>query len=212
MDMSAGQPNPNRKPTLDRPFVRLILAAAIVGVLMLVALLVRTQRGGTASPPATLAEPTFADDANAGPLDNAVPVIGQPAPSFALRRADGTVVRLADLRGKVVWINFWATWCVPCKKELPDIQKVFDEKQAAGLEVITINVKERPDDALAFFADRGLTLPLVFDDDGAVYEQYRLQGLPDSFFIDRDGNLAALQYGFLTEEKMRERLAKAGLP
>ncbi|MBI2723832.1 MAG: TlpA family protein disulfide reductase [Chloroflexi bacterium] len=141
-----------------------------------------------------------------------MPVIGQPAPSFALRRADGTVVRLADLRGKVVWINFWATWCVPCKKELPDIQKVFDEKQAAGLEVITINVKERPDDALAFFADRGLTLPLVFDDDGAVYEQYRLQGLPDSFFIDRDGNLAALQYGFLTEEKMRERLAKAGLP
>jgi len=147
-----------------------------------------------------------------GPLDANAPVVGQPAPDFALRTVDGELRRLSDLRGKVVWVNFWATWCAPCKKELPDIQALYDERRADGLEVVAINVKEDAADARAFFEARGLTLPLLLDSAGTVYDQYRLQGLPDSFFVDREGKIATLQFGFLTTEKMRERLAQAGLP
>jgi thiol-disulfide isomerase/thioredoxin len=122
------------------------------------------------------------------------------------------VVRLSDLRGKVVWVNFWATWCVPCKQELPDIQAVYDEKKAQGLEVLEVNTQESPDLALPYFEERSLTVPLLLDTRGGVYEQYKLTGLPDSFFIDRDGKVAALYFGQLSPQKMRERLATAGLP
>jgi peroxiredoxin len=134
-------------------------------------------------------------------------VKGQPAPDFVLRNADGALVKLSDLRGKVVFVNFWASWCVPCKKELPDIQKLYDEKRADGLEVLAINWKDDPATASGFFTANNLDLPLLLDRSGSVYTQYRLQGLPDSFFVDREGNIAALQFGSLTEAKMRERLA-----
>ncbi len=208
-------PGPTPTPLLERPLARIAIAAMLLAVLGGAAFAVQRGRGGGAPASTTNDSRTPAGTQTAGetlgPIDSSPPIIRQPAPDFVLRDVNGKVVRLSDLRGKVVWINFWATWCVPCKKELPDIQKLYDEKHAEGLEVLAINYQEGAADARAFFEARGLTLPLLLDD-GAVYEQYRLQGLPDSFFIDRDGNLAALQFGFLTEQKMRERLAAAGLP
>lgn len=173
-------------------------------------------RGGGSDPDSAItdgrtpADGGVASDAR-GPLDSRAPVIGQPAPDFELARIDGSLVRLSDLRGKVVWINFWATWCQPCRKELPDIQKLYDELRADGLEVLTLNWKDPADEARAYFDDAGLTLPMLLDHRGSVYDQYRLQGLPDSFFIDPEGNLAALYFGYLTETKMRERLKTAGI-
>lgn len=146
-----------------------------------------------------------------GALDSTPPVIGQLAPDFALRRSDGTLVKLSDLRGKVVWLNFWATWCVPCKQELPDIQKLYDEKRGDGLEVLEINYQEGRADALGYFEARDLTMPLLLDE-GSVFDQYKLKGLPDSFFIDRDGKLSGMNIGILSEDKMRQRLGDAGLP
>jgi peroxiredoxin len=193
------------------------MAAALLAVLAGATLVVRAQRSDSSSGPvSTSGAParaeTAAADTGTGPLDTQRPIKGQPAPDFVLRSADGKLVKLSDLRGKVVWVNFWASWCVPCKKELPDIQKLYDEKRADGLEVLAVNWQDDPETAKAFFSSRDLHLPLLLDPTGGVYEQYRLQGLPDSFFIDRDGNIAALQFGFLTEAKMRERLATAGLP
>ena len=206
---------PGTPSLLDRPIVRGIVAAAILGALLVVVLVVRSTRddGGAPSPAGALTPgaPTEASDVGLGPLDGQAPIVGQVAPDFALRRTDGTVVKLSDLRGTVVWINFWASWCVPCRKVLPDIQKVYDEKHAAGLEVLTVNWKDDLATATGFFSERGLSLPLLLDPSGAVYDQYRLQGLPDSFFIDREGKVAALQFGFLTEDKMRERLKTAGI-
>jgi thiol-disulfide isomerase/thioredoxin len=121
-------------------------------------------------------------------------------------------VKLSDLRGSVVWINFWATWCRPCKQELPDIQKLYREKRDQGLEVLAINYQDPAEDAIAYFRDNDLQIPMLLDPNGSVYDQYRLQGLPDSFFVDREGNVAALHYGYMTEEKMRQRLEQAGLP
>jgi peroxiredoxin len=201
---------------LDRPIARLALAAVLLAALAGAALVVRQARGDSApsseSADGRTPAPTSPGGAALGPLDSARPIIKQPAPDFALLDAEGNTVRLSDLRGKVVWVNFWATWCVPCKKELPDIQRLYDEKRGAGLEVLAVNVQESRADARSFFEAHDLSLPLLIDDDGSVYQQYRLQGLPDSFFIDREGNIAAVQYGFLTEDKMRDRLATAGLP
>ncbi len=198
---------------LQRPIVRLALAAVVLTLLGGLAFAVTAGRNGksaTTEPVSNDAQPPD-DGTPTGPIGSGPPLIGQPAPDFALRDRAGSVVKLSDLRGKVVWVNFWATWCEPCKKELPAIQKLYDEKRAGGLEVLEINYQEGRKDADAFFDARGLSLPLLYDS-GGVYDQYRLQGLPDSFFVDRNGNIAALQFGYLTEDKMRERLAAAGLP
>ena len=209
------QPHPPR-PIMDRPIVRAGLAVALLALLAGVFLAIRAGRddGGDA---AIIAPPTgqasaAPDDEDTGPIEGSGPVVGQPAPTFALRNADGQIVKLTDLRGKVVWINFWATWCRPCKQELPDIQKLYGEKRDQGLEVLTINYQDPREDAIAYFRDNNLEIPMLLDGSGSVYDQYRLQGLPDSFFVDRDGNVAALHYGYMTEEKMRQRLEQAGLP
>jgi peroxiredoxin len=216
--MQMQQETPPPRPWIERPAARAVLAAVALAVLVAAVVMVRALRPGdngsgpvsTAGAPASAGPPP--SESGIGPLDSNAPLIGQPAPDFALRDTGGNAVKLSDLRGTVVWVNFWATWCVPCKKELPDIQKLYDEKHADGLEVLAVNWKDDPEAARQFFDSRGITLPLLLDRRGDVYDQYRLQGLPDSFFIDREGKIAALQFGFLTEEKMRQRLAAAGLP
>ena len=92
------------------------------------------------------------------------------------------------------------------------MQRVFDEKREAGLVVLALNEEESANQARAFFEERGLNMTLLLDRSAEVFRQYRLNGLPDSFFVDRDGVLTAIYYGELNEEKLRERLAAAGLP
>jgi len=151
------------------------------------------------------------EEAGVGPLDGRAPQVGQPAPDFALRDPDGNLHRLSDYRGSLVWVNFWATWCDPCKRELPDIQRLHDELEDRGLVVLEVNRQESAERALGFWRDLELDLPILLDRSGAVFDQYRLRGLPDSFFIDRDGVLRAVQVGFLTEDEMRDKLVEAGL-
>jgi peroxiredoxin len=153
---------------------------------------------------------TAAPEEGIGPLDDRRPAQGEPAPDFVLRDVSGTTVRLSDLRGKVVFVNFWATWCQPCKKELPDIQQLSRE-YPDDLVVLAINVEEPADDAAAFFEENDLSMAALLDRTGAVYRQYGLRGLPDTFFVDRDGNIAVIAYGYLTEAMMRERLSRAGI-
>lgn len=150
-------------------------------------------------------------DDDLGPLDDRRPRVGQPAPDFALRTPNGEQIRLSDYANQVVWLNFWATWCIPCREELPDIQRLADEFADDGLVVLTINYQEPADVATAFWEDLGLDLPILLDREGAVAQQYRLRGFPDSFFIDRGGILRSFKLGFLTEEEMRERLAELAL-
>ena len=193
-----------KRSFLERPAVRIALAAVLLAVLVGGAFLAGRRPGGSDGA-------TQQVDAAPGALDSSAPVVGEPAPDFALRRSNGTLVKLSDLRGQVVWLNFWATWCVPCKQELPDIQKLYDEKRGDGLEVLEINYQEGRADALAYFEARDLTMPLLLDD-GSVFDQYKLKGLPDSFFIDREGKLSSMYIGLLSEDKMRQHLADAGLP
>jgi len=152
------------------------------------------------------------DSASAlGALDSRPPEVGKPAPQFALRNPDGQVVQLSDFDGEVVWINFWATWCGPCRRELPDIQQLAGEFEDDGLVVLTLNQGESANKATDFWEELGLDLPILLDSDGEVADQYRLIGLPNNYFIDKDGILRAFQHGFLTEGQMREKLAAAGI-
>ncbi len=195
-------PPTQQRPLLERPVVRIAIAAVVLAVLVAGAYVAGRRRSSGGQP---------AVDTAPGALDSNEPTVGRAAPDFALRRTDGTVVKLSDLHGKVVFLNFWATWCLPCKQELPDIQKVYDEKRTAGLEVLEINYQEGRADALAYFEARSLTMPLLLDS-GSVFDQYKLKGLPDSFFIDRDGKLSSMNIGLLSADKMRQHLADAGLP
>lgn len=150
-------------------------------------------------------------DADLGPLDSRSPEVGQLAPEFALRDPDGNVRELGDYRGDIVWINFWATWCGPCRRELPDIQNLATEFEDEGLVVLAVNQAQLAETAESFWEELGLDLPILLDSGAEVSEQYRLIGLPHNVFIDRDGVLRSNHIGFLTEGQMREALAEAGL-
>ena len=217
--MSSAPPSQS-PPLLERPLARAAIALVLLAVLGGAVFALQSargdggsgpgaQQGGTpavlASPPAGSPEPGL------GALDGHAPVVGQPAPDFALRTVDGSVLKLSDLRGKVVWINFWATWCVPCKQELPEIKQIYDARRAEGLEVLEVNWQEPAATAKAYFDERSLPMPVLLDTSSSVFNQYRLQGLPDHFFIDREGKIAALYFGQLTADKMKQKLAQAGI-
>lgn len=200
---------------LERPLVRGAVAAALLAVGAATFLFLQTR--DDESPPADVAAynaPVYSvcDDGDASGADQAdgPPVVGVTAPGFRLCNGEEST-SLAGFQGDVVWVNFWATWCVPCKKELPDIQRIYDEKRFDGLVVLLVNVGEDEADATAFLTRLGIAMPVVLDRDSRIYDGYRLQGLPDSFFIARDGTLATFHYGELNEKKGRERLADAGL-
>jgi thiol-disulfide isomerase/thioredoxin len=211
-------------PLLSSTLVRAVVALALVVVILGAVLLLRGgdgDAGGTAVTETPAAEVTpytsdvytvCGDEGDVALAAAGPPVVGEPAPDFALCDAEGQFVRrVSDMQGQVVWLNFWATWCVPCKKELPDIQALYDELQDDGLEVLIVNYRESAEEALEFLPPLGISMPVVLDQGGSVYDEYRLAGLPDSFFIDREGVLAAVYYGFVNEEIARERLAMAGL-
>lgn len=215
------QQTPNTS-LLTRPLVRGIIAAVVLAAAIGAVVFVRQDDDADAgdatidATPVSYAETVYTlcdDSVDAELASTGPPVIGQPAPDFALCDENGEfVTTLSGMKGKVVWLNFWATWCVPCKRELPDIQALYDEKKDAGLEVLIINYRESQEKALGFLPGLDVAMPVVIDRPGTIYDRYRLTGLPDSFFIDTEGNVAALYYGFINEEIARGRLADAGLP
>jgi thiol-disulfide isomerase/thioredoxin len=144
-----------------------------------------------------------------GPLDTRSPVVNQVAPDFVLQGTDGHPVRLSDLRGKVVLVNFWATWCIPCRQEMPAIAQAYADHRGQGFTVLEVNEQESPDAIRSFSEQTGEMPPVVLDQDGAVMRQYHLQGLPDSFLIDRQGNVHALSYGPITQQTIAAYIGSA---
>lgn len=112
---------------------------------------------------------------------------GSPAPDFTSTALDGSTVRLSDLRGKAVLLNFWASWCPPCREEMPYLQEAHERYGAEGLVVLAVNLDESPV-AIRSFLDRyNIRLPVLLDRDLHVTERYGIIPLPTSFFIDRAG-------------------------
>ncbi len=136
-------------------------------------------------------------DAGDGPRRfDVVAVAPAPAPDFSLPGLDGRSVRLAELRGRVVVLNFWATWCEPCREELPGMQALADHLADRGLVVLAVNYEERADAVRSYAGEAALTVPVLLDHDGAVARRYGVTGLPASFFVDRRGALVGSLLGF----------------
>jgi peroxiredoxin len=134
------------------------------------------------------------------------PRVGELAPDFDLPATGGDSVRLFDLRGRVVVLNFWATWCGPCRQELPALQNVL-QASTDDLSILGINVRESPDQVTRFATDLDLALPLLLDQEGQVGDVYQVRGLPTSLFIDRDGLIAARHVGPLDQAALEGYLA-----
>ncbi len=144
----------------------------------------------------------------ASPARPTVSVSTRPAPDFTLTAIDGVTVRLSDLRGKVVLLNFWATWCPPCEAELPDLNALHrDYAEAQGFTVVGIDMEEAPADVSAFAEARGLIYPLLLDTDGVVTnDRFGVRSLPTSMIIDRDGVIRDTWVGQITRAAMLARL------
>lgn len=118
------------------------------------------------------------------------PKIGGPAPSFSLRRIDGTgKLDLASLRGKPVVLNFWASWCVPCKAEAKLLEQAWNQYRGSGVVFVGVDYHDVTSDARTFLTHHGITYPTVQDGSGMTGDRYGLTGVPETYFIDRRGRL-----------------------
>lgn len=144
------------------------------------------------------------------------PLVGRPAPAFALATLDGRPVRLAQHRGQVVVVNFWASWCFPaCYEEAPVLEDGWRQWRERGVTVIGINIQDAEDRARKFVADFGLTFPNAPDPGGRVSIDYGVYGVPETFFIDRRGYIRYKHVGAVTPAVFREqveRLAREPAP
>ena len=184
---------------LPRP-LRILLPILVVGAIGLAIVLI--QRGGDVE----------SVDTTAGALDTQSPEKGEPAPDFALTSLDGEQVRLSDLRGTPVVLNFWATWCGPCRDEMPHIQEAYAAGNGAFV-VLGVNAEGTPTEMARrlsrdYVDEIGLTFPILLDSPSTeVFDQYRLRGLPDTFFIDREGVIRDVVVGPLSRTALEEKLA-----
>lgn len=124
----------------------------------------------------------------------------EPAPEFALPVLDGAELRLGKLRGQVVLLDFWASWCAPCARSLPAYAALQGEFGERGLRVLAVNLDEREADARAFLQRRPLALNILLDPAGGVAEQYQLKGMPTALLIDRRGQIRHRWVGYDASE------------
>lgn len=119
-----------------------------------------------------------------------------PAPDFTLKTLAGTNFRLAEHRGEVLFINFWATWCGPCRQEMPILNELHERYASAGFSVLGVNVEEDSAGAAAMAKKMGLSFPILFDTASSVSELYNVDAMPTSVLVDRDGKLRYLHRGY----------------
>jgi peroxiredoxin len=112
---------------------------------------------------------------------------GQRAEDFELKDAAGKTVKLSALRGRVVLLDFWASWCVPCKKELPVLAEMAKRLHQRGIEILAVNVDKKRENAETFLRAQGVTMNVLFDPEGAVIDRYEPPKMPSSFVIDKKG-------------------------
>lgn len=119
-----------------------------------------------------------------------------PAPDFALPAMDGSEMRLSDLRGQVVMINFWATWCGPCRQEMPLLQQLQVKYEPLGFTLVGINVEPESAGARTWLEKVPVTFPILFDRQNQVAERFGVQGMPSSVFVDRSGKVRYVHRGY----------------
>jgi peroxiredoxin len=190
------------------PFSGRQLLAAFVAIVLAIVVLVgiTTPLGTTGVTPLTdpratpflIGQPT--EGLQPGSLAPELAVALEDGGTFQLTDLDGNPIRLADLRGKVVWLNFWASWCPPCQHETPILRTLSERYRDRGLEVVGISVQETTPADIAAYADRyQLTYTIGFDASGHVFHAYKVYALPTQFFIDPQGVIRQVVNGPVDE-------------
>lgn len=139
------------------------------------------------------------------------PTEGKAAPDFELTSSDGQTVRLSDYRGKKVILNFWATWCPPCKAEMPHMQKFHEANKDKGIEILAVNltsIDKGEESVQSFIEEFGLTFPIPMDRNGKIGSQYQAVTIPTSYIIDTEGIVQKKVVGPM-DEAMMEKLTSA---
>jgi cytochrome c biogenesis protein CcmG/thiol:disulfide interchange protein DsbE len=136
------------------------------------------------------------------------PLLGQPAPEIDLETIDGDRVTLSSLRGRPVVVNFWATWCIPCRDEFPLMVAAYEERAADGLEILGIVHDDVPELARAFAADYGARWPMLVDPADEAWRDYEGAIMPTSLFIDRDGIVRSVSLGGFTRAGLEAQLRR----
>lgn len=137
--------------------------------------------------------------------------IGSIAPDFVTVTDTGEPITLSNLRGSIVLLNFWATWCGPCRIEMPELQAAYVQNADRGFVVLAINNGETLEDVAGFREELALTFPLALDERALIQREYGIVSYPSTFLLDRDGRILARHFGPLTADQTRELLARAGL-
>ncbi len=119
-----------------------------------------------------------------------------PAPDFTLKTLSGDNFRLEEHRGEVLFINFWATWCGPCRQELPILNELHERYSGAGFKILGVNVDEESDGVAEMAKKMGLTMPVLLDNTSKVSALYGVDAMPSSILVDRDGNMRYLHRGY----------------
>lgn len=135
------------------------------------------------------------------------PELGAQAPPLAGVTVEGQALSLADLRGAPVVVNFWATWCVPCAVEMPELQQVYDAHRADGLRVLAVNMAEPPPLVRAWRDTHSLTFDLLLDPDGAAARDYRLRAWPTTFVVSPSGTITQVYFGPVSAQQLAAALA-----
>ncbi|HEX9991220.1 MAG TPA: redoxin domain-containing protein [Chloroflexia bacterium] len=176
-----------------------VLALAMLCVIVSAALIVYV--GVTGAPDIPVQDPEMmpatSTPSRSGDLSTGARV-GALAPDFTLVDAlTGESVSLASLKGKPVWINFWATWCPPCRQEMPQMQQFYEKYHAQGLAIVGVNVQESDSQVQQYVKEGAYTWTFVLDPEGTTTDRYLIGGLPSHFFIDAEGVVQAVHMGGL---------------
>ena len=137
------------------------------------------------------------------------PVVGRQAPDLDLRLLDGGVVRLLDYRGRVVFLNFWASWCPPCRAEARLLEETWRQVKERGIVFLGVNIQDTDEGARRFIEEFGITYPNGRDPQSRIAIDYGVYGIPETFFIDREGRITYKHIGALGWDLLGVKLAEA---
>ena len=151
-------------------------------------------------------DPQFADAMSRLEADD----LARQKADFTLTDLNGKTWHLKDLHGRVVVVNFWATWCPPCRKEMPDLQSLYDSYKEKGLVILAVS-DEDEGKVRPFIVDKKITYPIMLDPERKVNDLYRVEGIPKTFVYDRDGKLVAQSIDMRTKSQFQHMLSLAGL-
>jgi len=199
---------PHRRREWSGGIRSVVLPLLIVGAIVLVVWYLEVGRGSSGEGEAGGLGVVALDDARNTTGRSPAVEVGRAAPDFRLTRLGGGEVQLSDLRGRVVILNFWATWCAPCRQEMPEFVRLYDTQQNQGLEIVAVDLQEAEGQVQGFVDEFGMRFPVLFDRSGEVARTYRVNPLPATLIIDRDGVIRAAKYGPVTPDFLNAELEK----